>query len=131
MPTLPSIAEEAQLPSLEWTEWSGILSQLPLFPPAAQPPASLYPHISPLLTQKLGLLPLARGRDWPCALTWLSPDLSYKVNERLKSCRLADGLQHRFRGYRRFDDELVLLEPYAVLTLHLDNRKYYLGEGGA
>ena len=37
----------------------------------------------------------AERRGWAGALTWLSPDLSYKVNERLKSSRRPDGLQEQ------------------------------------
>lgn len=103
----PSISQEP-LP-LDSSEWANLLSQLPLFPPAAQPPPALFPLLSPLLQQKLGFLSLGRGRGWPGTLTWLSPDLSYKVNQRLKSSERPDGLQERFRGYRRFDEELVIL----------------------
>jgi hypothetical protein len=102
---MESIMEEP--PSLERSEWSSLLGQLPLFPPAPHPPPALFPLLSPLLQQKLGLLSLGRGRGWPGALTWLPHELSYKVNERLKSAWLADGLEERFRGYRRFDDETV------------------------
>ena len=108
----PSISQEPL--SLDSSEWADLLSQLPLFPPAAQPPPALFPLLSPLLQQKLGLLFLGRGRGWPGALTWLSPDLSYKVIERLKSCGRPDGLHKRFRGYRRFDEELVFLNLKAT-----------------
>jgi hypothetical protein len=102
---MESIMEEP--PSLERSEWSSLLGQLPLFPPAPHPPPALFPLLTQLLQQKLGLLSLGRGRGWPGALTWLPHELSYKVNERLKSAWLADGLEERFRGYRRFDDETV------------------------
>jgi hypothetical protein len=101
---MESIMEEP--PSLERSEWSSLLGQLPLFPPAPHPPPALSPLLSPLLQQKLGLLSLGRGRGWPGTLTWLPHELSYKVNERLKSAWLAE-LEERFRGYRRFDDETV------------------------
>src|SRR5438046_7205927 len=103
----PSISQEPL--SLDSSEWADLLSQLPLFPPAAQPPPALFPLLSPLLQQKLGFLSLGRGHGWPGALTWLSQDLSYKVIERLKRCERPDGLHQRFRGYRRFDEELVIL----------------------
>lgn len=103
---LPSISEEPT--AIEWSEWSDLLSQLPLFPPsAAQPPPALFPLLTPLLQQKLRLLSLGRGHGWPGALTWLPSELSRKVNERLKSARRSEGLQERFLGYRRFDAELV------------------------
>jgi hypothetical protein len=114
----PSIFIEP--PSLDLSEWVDLLNQLPLFPPAAQPPAAIFPLLSPLLQQKLGLLSIGRGRGWPGALTWLSPDLSYKVNERLRGAWRPDGLQERFRGYRRFDQEMVLYitsnEPYVQFS---------------
>lgn len=110
----PSISQEP-LP-LNSSEWADLLSQLPLFPPAAQPPPALFPLLGPLLQQKLGFLSLGRRRGWAGALTWLSPDLSYKVNERLKSSRRLDGLQERFRGYRRFDEELVFLNLIALFN---------------
>jgi len=103
-----SVSDVAALAiDLSDSEWSDLLQQLPLFPPAAQPPRTLQPFLSPLLRHKLGFLSLGRGSGWAGALTWLPPDQSYKVNDRLKSTWLADGLQERFRGYRRFDDELV------------------------
>jgi hypothetical protein len=105
-PMSPSVSQEPTC--LEQSEWSGLLGQLPLFPPAAQPPPTLFPLLSPLLQQKLSLLSVGRGRGWPAALTWLSSDLSYKVNERLKSSWRPDGLEEQFQGYRRLDDDLVL-----------------------
>ena len=105
---LASVSEEAALAlDLSDSEWSGLVLQLPLFPPAAQPPRTLQPFLSPILRHKLSFLSLGRGSGWAGALTWLPPDQSYKVSERLKNTWLADGLQERFRGYRRFDDELV------------------------
>jgi hypothetical protein len=103
----PSISQEPL--SLGSSEWVDLLGRLPLFPPAARAPAALFPLLSPLLQQKLGFLSLGRERGWAGALTWLSSDLSYKVNERLKSSARPDGLQERFRGYRKFDEELVLM----------------------
>jgi hypothetical protein len=102
---LPSISESPE--SLDYSEWTDLLQQLPLFPPAAHPPPSLFPLLSPILQQKLGFLSLGRGSGWPGALTWLEPALSYKVNERLKSSNRQAGLQERFKGYRRFDQEMV------------------------
>ena len=102
---LPSISEIS--PPMEFSEWSDLLGQLPLFPPAPQPPPELFPFLSPLLRHKLGFLSLGRGHGWPGALTWLPLDLSHKVNERLKSAGGADSLHEHFRGYRRFDDEMV------------------------
>jgi hypothetical protein len=101
----PSISLEP--PSLNSSEWVILLNQLPLFPPSAHPPAALFPLLSPLLQQKLGLLSVGRGHGWPGALTWLPPELSHKVSERLKGTWPPDGLQEQFRGYRRFDAELV------------------------
>src|SRR5277367_5920928 len=106
---LPSISELPE--SLNYSEWTDLLQQLPLFPPAAQPPPSLFPLLSPILQQKLGFLSLGRGSGWPGALTWLEPALSNKVNERLKSSDRSAGLQERFKGYRRFDQEMVR-QPY-------------------
>jgi hypothetical protein len=102
---LPSISELPE--SLNYSEWTDLLLQLPLFPPTAQPPPALFPLLSPILQQKLGLLSLGRGSGWPGVLTWLEPYSSYKVNERLKSSNLSAGLQERFKGYRRFDQEMV------------------------
>lgn len=101
----PSISQDPL--SLGSSEWIDLLSQLPLFPPASQPSPALFPFLSPLLQQKLGFLPHGRRPNWAGALTWLSPDLSHKVNDRLKNSRRADGLQECFRGYRRFDEQLV------------------------
>jgi hypothetical protein len=101
-PMSPSVSQEP--PSVEWTD---LIAQLPLFPPDAYPPANLFPLLSPLLQQKLGLLSLGRGRGWPGTLTWLPPDLSFKVHERLRNAWRQDGLGERFRGYRRFDEETV------------------------
>jgi hypothetical protein len=98
----PSVSREP--PSAEWQD---LLNQLPIFPPAPLPPPTLFPLLSPLLRQKLGLLSLGRGRGWPGTLTWLPPDLSYKVNERLKSAWRHQGLNEKFLGYRRFDEETV------------------------
>jgi hypothetical protein len=98
-------------PQMESSEWSELLLQLPLFPPAAHPPSTLYPLLAPLLRQKTGLLSLGRGRNWPSALTWLPPELSYKVNERLKNLQPSILLEEHFRGYRRFDDETVCAYP--------------------
>jgi hypothetical protein len=116
----PSVSQEP--PSIEWND---LIAQLPLFPPDAHPPATLFPLLSPLLHQKLGLLSLGRGRGWPGTLTWLSPDLSYKVNERLKSAWRREGLGERLRGYRRFDQETVkfnlvlrLIKILANVELH-------------
>ena len=127
---LPSIIEEeGQPPSLAWSEWSDLLNQLPLFPPPAQPPPTLFPNLSPLLHQKLALLSIGRGHHWPCALTWLPPALSHKVEERLKSCRVAGGLQEQFRGYRRFDEELVFAFNLIIFSrLYLDNCKHCIGQ---
>ena len=94
-------------PSMDSAAWSELLNQLPLFPPPAHPPPTLYPLLAPLLRQKLGLLSLGRGRNWPGTLTWLPPELSYKVNERLKSRLRQIGLGQEFRGYRRLDEETV------------------------
>jgi len=91
-----------------------LITQLPLFPPSAHPPPTLFPLLSPLLQQKLGLLSLGRGRGWPGTLTWLPPDLSYRVNERLGSTCRSDGLGERLRGYRKFDQETIL----ANIELH-------------
>ena len=105
-----SVIEE-ELPCLDRSQWSNLVSELPLFPPDSHPPPTLFPLISPLLQQKLGLLSLGRGRGWPGTLTWLSPDLSYKVNERLRNSWRPEGLEEQFRGYRRFDQETVPLNP--------------------
>jgi len=117
LPLLP-IAEEDMSPSvsaierepkaLDPSEWARLVNSLPLFPPADVPPPLLYPLLSPLLQQKLGLLSLGRGRNWPAVLCWLSPELSYEVHDRLKSATWRpDGVKQEFRGYRRFDNELV------------------------
>jgi hypothetical protein len=104
--TMSSSVTEHDPPSVHWLE---LVAELPLFPPDGHPPPNLFPLLSPLLQQKLGLLSLGRGRGWPGTLTWLPPDLSYRVNERLKSAWRADGLGERLRGYRRFDAETVHL----------------------
>ena len=111
---LSSIQEDESIqepPSLDRSQWLSLLSELPLFPPDSHPPRTLFPLLSPLLQQKLGLLSLGRGRGWPGTLTWLSPDLSYKVNERLRNSWRPEGLEEHFRGYRRFDQETVPLNP--------------------
>jgi len=108
---LPSIQEP---PSLDQSQWLNLVSSLPLFPPDSHPPPTLFPLLSPLLQQKLGLLSLGRGRGWPGTLTWLPPELSYKVNERLRSSWRLEGLDEQFRGYRRFDQETVRPQPYRI-----------------
>jgi len=115
---LPVIEEE--LPSLDRSQWSALVSELPLFPPDSHPPPTLFPLLSPLLQQKLGLLSLGRGRGWPGTLTWLPADLSYKVNERLRNSLRLDGLEEQFRGYRRFDQETVPRQPYRIQLMYLD-----------
>jgi hypothetical protein len=107
-------------PSIEWTE---LITQLPLFPPSAHPPPTLFPLLSPLLQQKLGLLSLGRGRGWPGTLTWLPPDFSYRVNERLKSTCRSDGLGERLRGYRKFDQETVQLNLKPSINLDPRQRR--------
>jgi hypothetical protein len=105
-PSATTIAREPE--ALEPSEWAHLVNSLPLFPPPDVPPPVLYPLLSPLLQQKLGLLSLGRGRNWPAVLCWLSPELSLKVHNRLESATWRpDGVKQQFRGYRRFDNELV------------------------
>jgi len=105
-PSVSDIEKEPQ--SLDHSELAHLVNSLPLFPPAAVPPADLYPLLSPLLQQKIGLLSLSRGRNWPAVLSWLSAELSCKVHDRLKTAQWrSDGLKLQFQGYRRFDNELV------------------------
>lgn len=108
-------------PSLDRSQWLDVLSRLPLFPPDSHPPPTIFPLLSPLLQQKLGLLSLGRGRGWPGTLTWLPPDLSFKVNERLRSSWRHEGLDEHFRGYRRFDQETVPPQPCRIELMHLDS----------
>jgi len=119
------VATIVQVPqNMEGSAWSELLVQLPLFPPSAHPPSTLYPLLAPLLRQKVGLLSLGRGRNWPGTLTWLPPELSYKVNERLKNTKPSTSLEESFRGYRRFDQETVCnSQPYSNLILYLDTCK--------
>jgi hypothetical protein len=105
-PSVAAIEREPEV--LDPSEWAHLVNSLPLFPPPEVPPPLLYPLLSPLLQQKLGLLSLGRGRNWPAVLCWLSPELSYKVHDRLKNASWRpDGVKQEFRGYRRFDNELV------------------------
>jgi len=109
-PSVSDVEKEPQL--LDHSEWAHLVNSLPLFPPAEVPPPVLYPVLSPLLQQKIGLLSLSRGRNWPALLSWLSPELSFKVHDRLKNAKWRpDGLKQHFRGYRTFDNELVLKPP--------------------
>ena len=105
-PSVAAIDEEPQ--ALSHSEWADLVNSLPLFPPADVPPPVLFTLLSPLLQQKIGLLSLGRGRSWPAVLSWLSPELSFKVHDRLKDATWRpDGAKQQFRGYRRFDNELV------------------------
>ena len=124
------VAVEVQHPPhMECSAWSELLLQLPLFPPPAYPPPTLYPLLAPLLRQKLGLLSLGRGRNWPGALTWHPPDLSYKVNERLRGPKPATGLGEEFRGYRRFDEETVYLPTlFADLMISRSLQTWHRGK---
>ena len=108
--SVSDVEKEPQL--LDHSEWAHLVNSLPLFPPAEVPPPVLYPVLSPLLQQKIGLLSLSRGRNWPALLSWLSPELSFKVHDRLKNAKWhPDGVTQHFHGYRTFDNELVLKPP--------------------
>ena len=102
-------------PTLGSSEWSELVNQLPLFPPPALAPPALFPMLTPLLKEKLALLSLGKGRGWPSVLSWLPADKSHKVHERMKRTWRSNGLHELFRGYRRFDEELVRPQPYRNL----------------
>jgi len=110
---MPAIMEES---SATECEWPALFSRLPLFPPPAHPPPALYPLLAPLLRQKLGLLSLGKGRHWPGTLTWLPPQLSHKVNERLTNADESAGFGAKFRGYRKFDEEMVYIHYSTLLS---------------